>query len=169
MSTWLSASSVCSVISVGPEGSTGPSIEGLDPNPAREPFQNKKLQHVSFYFALYLKWKIRRTNHHLGWARQRSPVQQNRATPGEHWCCTRDWTPEAVPSRSGFLKTRGEPDPPPTFVFSLWWYEPACCLLMELRGRHPGGTEREGKRSVKSKPPHLFWDSVCCCPLDPGV
>ena len=40
--TWLSASSVCSVYSVGPFGSIGPSIEGLDPNSARRPLTKKK-------------------------------------------------------------------------------------------------------------------------------
>lgn len=48
--TWLSASSVCSVNSVGSERSAGPSIRGLDPNPAREPFQN---QNASAFLLLY--------------------------------------------------------------------------------------------------------------------
>ena len=40
--TWLSPSNVCSVYSVGLMESTGPSIEGLDSNPAREPLHHKK-------------------------------------------------------------------------------------------------------------------------------
>lgn len=54
--------------------------------------------------------------------------------------------------RSGFLKKREEPDPLPGSVSSLWWYEPACCLLMEQRERYPEETGVPKKVSKK-----LFW------------
>lgn len=48
--TWLSASSVCSVYSVGPAGLIGPSTEGLDPNSAWGPLHWEAM-----------KWRLRMT------------------------------------------------------------------------------------------------------------
>lgn len=86
IATWLSASSVCSVYSVGPLGSIGPSIEGLDPNPAREPLHWKeeilKKSIVCLYVdkrCVYTQRLDQSEDFTITWARWSGGIQGDRA------------------------------------------------------------------------------------------